>query len=65
MRHQATTQKVETPFGAMYVHLATDATGRPAGIVISTPGKADNTQLDEVIRRLAEAADGLIRDTIK
>ena len=62
MRTQAMTERVETVFGSMYVHIHADDSGRPVGLAISTPGKADNTQLDDVIRQLADAADGMLKE---
>lgn len=60
MRTATTTQKIETAFGSMYVHLERDSTGRPVGISFSTPGKCDNTQLDGIIKQLGEAANSLL-----
>ena len=62
MRTQAMTERVETAFGSMYVHIHADDSGRPIGLAISTPGKADNTQLDDVIRQLAATANGMLKD---
>ena len=65
MRTLCVTQKVATAFGACYAHLQLDDKGLPCGLSFSSPGKCDNTQLDEVIRRLAGAADDLIKDALK
>ena len=62
-RRRCMTEKVPTKFGSCYAHLSIDARGRPCGLSFSAPGKADNTELDTVIRLLGEAADRLIQDT--
>ena len=65
MRTQVTTERVKTAFGSMYVHLHIDDSGHPVGLAISTPGKADNTQLDDVIRQLADATSGVLADATR
>lgn len=44
-RMRTTTQRVETPFAALYVHLSTDDAGRAREVSISTPGKHHDTAM--------------------
>ena len=53
-RSLTTTQKVETEFGSMYVHVEVDAAGRPAGGSISTPGKEPGSQIARLVAALSE-----------
>lgn len=66
-RFHTTTQKVETRFGALYVHVSVDAKATVREIAISTPGKHSDTAVEaamvEIGRAITEclpagAADG-------
>ena len=61
-RRRLLTQKVKTKFSTMYVHVSHDGKGRVLGLSFSTPGKILDSQLDDVIRQMGEAANSLIRE---
>ena len=52
-RTQTTTVKVSTNFGTMYLHIETDAYGRPVGGSISTPGKEPESQIHILVETLS------------
>jgi hypothetical protein len=54
-RLHCTTQKVQTKFGNLFVHVAHDTKGRILGIDISAPGKFSDTTMGEVLDSLSEA----------
>ena len=62
MKNRCLTEKVKTKFGSWYVHLEIDKQGRPCGLSFSTPGKILDSALDDVIRKMGEAADTLIKE---
>lgn len=62
MRRRIIREKVKTKFGSMYATLELDKLGRPCGLSFSTPGKLLDSELDDVIRLLGEAAGRLIGD---
>lgn len=61
-RHRTITRKVATDHGSLYAHIELDVAGHVCGISFSTPGKHDNTAVDDLIRRLGEAANETIRE---
>ena len=54
-RLQTVTQKVPTPFGALYAHVSTDDTGAVRDVAISTPGKHYDTTMHDALIALGEA----------
>ena len=54
-RHTTITQKVPTPFGALYAHVILDAAGAPCEVAISTPGKQHDSTMHEALIALGEA----------
>ena len=51
------TNRVETGFGSMYVHLEIDPIGRLTGISISHPSKNPTSQITELIDKLSKTLD--------
>ena len=49
------TQKVPTPFGALYAHVSTDHAGAVRDVAISTPGKHHDTTIYDTLIALAAA----------
>ena len=49
------TQKVPTPFGALYAHVSSDAAGIAREVSISTPGKQHDTTMHEALIAVGEA----------
>ena len=54
-RMRTVTQKVPTPFGALYAHVSFDAKGQACEVAISTPGKQHDTTMHEALIALGEA----------
>lgn len=48
-RLRTVTQKVPTPFGALYSHVRTDDDGAVRDVAISTPGKHQETAVHEAL----------------
>ncbi len=55
------TQKIPTKFGSLYAHVDLDRDRRVVAVTFSTPGKFDNTELDDVIKQLGEAVTDLLK----
>ena len=62
MRAQTTTQKVETAFGAAYIHVDVDGHGRPVGGSISTPRKAPDSTIAQLFGALSAGLDDCLGD---
>ena len=54
------TEKVATPFGALYLHIKLDAHGRPCGGSISTPGKEPESQVHRLVEALSAGLDAAL-----
>lgn len=52
-RNQASTIKVHTYFGSMYIHIDTDENGRPCGGSISHPGKEPESKIAMLVETLS------------
>ena len=61
-RRRLLTQRVKTKYGSWYAHVSHDGKGRVLGLSFSTPGKILDSQLDDVIRQMGDAANSLIRE---
>ena len=61
-RMRTTTQRVETPFAALYVHLSTDDDGRAREVSISTPGKHHDTAMGDALRACGAAITDLLQE---
>lgn len=61
-RMRTTTQRVETPFAALYVHLSTDGEGRAREVSISTPGKHHDTAMGDALRACGDALTALLQE---
>ena len=61
-RHRATTVRVATPFGSLYVHVAYDREGCAIEVSISSPGKFSDTEMGEVLAALSTAITEVLRD---
>ena len=59
---RTTTQRVETPFAALYVHLSAGADGVPREVSISTPGKHHDTAMGDALRACGAALTDLLRE---
>lgn len=53
-RHSNLTQKVETPFGAMYITLEFNRAGVPVGGWINHPMKNPSSEITALIEALSE-----------
>lgn len=62
MRVQTTTQKVVTNYGSHYVAVSRDARGCVTEIAISSPGKFDNSALNDFVIQLQDAINSVIGD---
>jgi hypothetical protein len=60
-RTNTITRKIKTEFGSMYVHIELDATGRPVGGSISTPGKEPESQIAQLVETLSNGLDEALR----
>ena len=54
-RMRTVTEKVPTPFGALYAHISTDDDGVVRDVAISTPGKHHDSAMHEALIGLGEA----------
>lgn len=54
-RMRTVSQKVPTPFGALYAHVSVDDDGIARDVAISTPGKHHDTAMHEALIALGEA----------
>ena len=54
-RMRTVTQKVPTPFGALYAHVSTDDDGAVRDVAISTPGKHHDGAMHEALIGLGAA----------
>lgn len=60
MRRRTVTERVETPFGAMYVHVELDRAARPVSGSISAPGKNPDSAVDTMLAALSAGLDGAL-----
>ena len=60
-RAETTTQRVETEFGVMYVHIEVDAAGRPCGGSISHPYKDPEAKIPGLVEALSEGLDKAVK----
>ena len=60
-RTRTITQKVQTPFGSMYVHLDHDEQGRITAGSISDPRKEPDAQVARLVEALSDALDQAIK----
>lgn len=60
-REQTSTARVETPFGAHYVHLS-HINGVVTGVAISSPGKFDSTEVGVLLDKIAMAIRQELRE---
>ena len=54
-RPTTVTQKVPTPFGALYAHVSVDHAGTVREVSISTPGKQHDTTMHDALIEIGEA----------
>jgi len=60
-RTRTITQKVQTDFGSMYIHIRYDDDGEPCGAWISNPGKEPNSQISGLVKDLSEGLHKALR----
>lgn len=60
-RHSCDTTEVQTKFGKMFTHVEHEPDGTITGVSISTKQKSEDTDVDVIIRALAEAIDKSIK----
>jgi hypothetical protein len=60
MRLHATTQKVRTNYGSHYVSVMRDTKGTVCEIAISSPGKFDNSALNDFVIQLQDAINEVL-----
>lgn len=60
-REQMITRKVASKFGSLYVHI-THTRGRVTHVAFSSPGKFDETTVNDMLERLGAAATGIVRE---
>ena len=60
-RTQTLTQKVHTPFGNLYAHVAFDGLGRPCEVAVSTPGKFHDTGVHIALLTLTQAITAILQ----
>lgn len=65
MRLITTTQRVETNYKTHYIHVSRDGRGQIREINISSPGKFDNSSLNEFIIQLQDAINAVIGDAVQ
>ena len=58
------TRRVDTEFGAMYVHIDVDPMGRVVGGSISTPGKEPESQIQRLIDTLSKGLEDACTPTL-
>lgn len=56
-RLKATSRKIKTDYGSIYLHLHYDADDRLVGGALSHKWKDPNAQIDTLIRRISEGLD--------
>lgn len=61
---EATTIKIPTEFGSLYCHVAHDS-GHVMEIRFSSPGKFDNTQIEQLLVQLGEAASAACAEIVE
>lgn len=60
-RQACETTEVKTKFGKMFVHVEHDPDGAATGVQISTKQKAEDTDIDVIIRKLGDVVDASIK----
>lgn len=55
------TSRVDTDFGAMYIHIDVDPQGRPVDGSISTPGKEPESQIQRLVDLLSAGLSEVLR----
>lgn len=61
-RSETLTQKVNTPFGRIYVHVAFDGAGGAREVRISTPGKHGDTSVGDALDAIGDAITQVLAD---